>query len=178
MAHISSNRFTVSLKAFKAFAVLAVLILVAGCGVYTFSGSSLPAYLKTVDIPLFVNNSLQPGVAEEITEGLTREVLSSNLLRIVSSQGDATINGRVVSYANQPHTYGSRGAREVDISEYAVKIAVEVEFVDNKKNKPIYKGTIVGEGIYNFDSETEDIGRSKAIDHAVEQIIQNSVQGW
>ncbi|MBD3321193.1 MAG: hypothetical protein GF350_08880 [Chitinivibrionales bacterium] len=155
-----------------------IIPFVLGCGVYTFSGSSLPGYLKTVDIPLFINNSLQPGVAEEITEGLTRDVLSSNLLRIVSSGGDASINGRIVSYSNNPHTYGSRGNREVDISEYAVRITLEVEFIDNKKDKPIYSGTIVGEGIYDFQSETEETGRAKAIDHAIEQIIQNSVQGW
>ncbi|NLW33526.1 MAG: hypothetical protein GXY77_18925, partial [Fibrobacter sp.] len=37
-----------------------VLFLFNSCGIYTFSGSTLPTYLKTVDIPLFMNESMEP----------------------------------------------------------------------------------------------------------------------
>lgn len=149
-----------------------------GCGIYTFSGSSLPGYLKTADVPLFVNESLRAGVAEEVTQEVNTRVGSSGLLRVVASGGDATISGRVLSYANQPYTYDTKAPRQADVSEYAVRIAAEVVFSDNKKGKPIYKGTIVGEGIYDFKTETEDIGRAKAVKDLSEQIVQNSVQGW
>jgi hypothetical protein len=162
-----------------ALAVSAVCLLaIAGCGVYTFTGSSLPGNLKTVDIPLFLNESLQPGVAEEITEALNTKVQGANLLRIVSSGGDATISGRVVSYANQVYTYTTSKPREVDASEYAVRVTIEVLFNDNKTNQPLYKGRVVGEGVYSTKTEIEETGRAKAIKDAVEQIVQNSVQGW
>jgi hypothetical protein len=158
--------------------IAALFLLCCSCGVYTFSGSTLPAHLKTVDIPLFINQSLMPGVAEEITDQLTRQVVSMNLLRMSSSKGDATIRGRVVDYSNNPRTYGTTGARQVQVSEYAVHIAVEVEFMDNKANSPLYKGTITGEGIYDFAKENEALGRSKAEKDIVDQILQHSVQSW
>lgn len=157
---------------------LLLCITFLGCGVYTFSGSTLPSHLKTVDIPLFINKSLQPGVAEDITAELNRKVQDNNLLKPVSQNSDATIVGKVLSYNNHPYTYGSKKVREVDISSYSVKISVEVEFLDNKKDKTLYKGVITEEGIYDFENETEEDGKKRAIDKIIDQIMQNSVQSW
>jgi len=153
-------------------------VVCIGCGVYTFSGSTLPGHLKTVDIPLFINQSLQPGVAENITAELNQHIQQSNLLKPVSQNSDATFNGKVLSYKNHPYTYGSESVREVDVSSYSVTISVEVEFYDNKKDKVLYKGVITEEGIYDFETETEEEGKRKAIEKIVDQIMQNSVQSW
>jgi hypothetical protein len=159
-------------------AALCLIGLVCGCGIYTFSGSTLPGHLETVDIPLFVNKSLQPEVAEELTEQLNNRILRSNLLSVAASRGDATISGAVLSYANNPYTYGAEGYRDVNVSQYAVSISVSIEFVDNKKDEPIYTGTVRGEGVYDFERETEEIGRRRAMEQIVDQIMQNSVQSW
>jgi hypothetical protein len=164
------------MRSFAGF--LAVLCLLCGCGVYTFSGSTLPPHLKTMDIPLFANQSMMPGVAEEITDELSKQVVSMNLLRISSGRGDASIHGRVVDYTNAPRTYGTTAARQVTVSEYVVRITVEVEFVDNKSNSPLYKGRITGEGVYNFQSQAEADGRKIAEKDVVQQILQNSIQSW
>jgi hypothetical protein len=157
---------------------LAVLCMLCGCGVYTFSGSTLPPHLKTLDIPLFANQSMVPGVSEEITDELSKQVVSMNLLRISSGRGDASIHGRVVDYTNATRTYGTTAARQVTVSEYVVRITVEVEFVDNKSNSPLYKGRITGEGVYNFQSQAEADGRKIAEKDVVQQILQNSIQSW
>ncbi len=157
---------------------LGVVIFLGGCGFYTFSGSTLPPYLETVDVPLFVNQSLQPGVAEDVTTEVISLVRRTNLLDNVLERGDATLTGTVVNYVNEPYTYNTPGARQVDVEQYAVKITVEVIFLDNKQNEPLYEGAIVGEGIYDFDTETEETGRRKAIQDIAEQIMQNSVQSW
>jgi len=150
----------------------------AGCGIYSFSGSSLPAYLKTVDIPLFVNQSLQPEAAEEITRRLTAEVLRSNLLKIVSGSGDATLRGLVRSYEHQERFIDIRQARDASVTEYEVRIVVAVEFIDNRKSEPIYQGTVTGLGTYDPSTGKEEDARSRAVADIVEQVMQNSVQGW
>ncbi|MDD5673598.1 MAG: LptE family protein [Chitinivibrionales bacterium] len=163
----------------QALLILSLSIgIICSCGIYSFSGSTLPAHLKTVDIPLFVNQTLQSGIAEDLTGEIAKEVLTSNLLHVVSRNGDASINGKVVSYTNQPYTYGNKGVRDVNVSSYAVRISVEVEFIDNKSNEPLYKGTVNGQGIYDFSTEQETDGRTRAIHDIVQQIIQNSVKSW
>jgi len=153
-------------------------MLLWGCGVYTFTGSTLPSHLQTVDLPLFINQSMEPGVAETITEELNRQLLSGNLLRVVSENGDATLSGAVVRYVNDPYTYTAAQERQVDVNSYIVRVSVQVELFDNKKKKAIYQGTVVGEGIYDFQNETEEIGKRKAIEDVVQQILQQSVQSW
>lgn len=162
----------------KRYMLFLLCISFVGCGVYTFSGSTLPSHLKTVDIPLFTNQSLQPGVAEDITAKLNSKVQEDNLLKPVSQNSDATITGKVLSYDNRPYTYGSKSVRNVDVSSYSVKISVEVEFLDNKKDKTIYKGVIAEEGIYDFEGETEEVGKKRAVEKIIDKIMQNSVQSW
>ncbi|MBD3391558.1 MAG: hypothetical protein GF418_05900 [Chitinivibrionales bacterium] len=162
----------------RASACAAAVLVLCGCGIYTFSGSTLPPHLKTVDIPLFGNQSLQADVAEDLTEEINKEVLSSNLLRVVADNGDATISGTVLNYRHHPYTYGAEDFRDVNVTQYAVTISVTIEFLDNKKDEPLYKGTISGEGIYDLDTETEETGRQRALQEIVEQVLQNSVQSW
>lgn len=156
-----------------------VLPLFFGCGIYTFSGSTLPGHLKTVNIPLFINESLQPDIAEKLTNEVTQKIQQNNLLKPVPKSSDASILGRVIRYDNRPYTYGSTEIREVDINSYAVVITIEVEFLDNKKDKELYpKMTITEEGVYDFKTETEERGQKIAIEKIVNQIMQNSMQSW
>ncbi len=150
------------------------------CGIYTFSGSTLPSHLKTVDIPLFLNQSLQPGISEQITVELQKYIQDNNILKTVPNNGNGSINGKVLSYKNQPvvYDYDSQESVNVTVTSYAVEIAVEIEFLDNKKDKALYKGVLTQEGIYDFNKETEEDGQKRAIKKIVDLVIQNSVQGW
>jgi hypothetical protein len=162
----------------KLSAVLGFLLLtLCGC-FYTLSGSSLPAHLKTVEITLFSNQSLEPNVADEITQALSNEVVSGNLLKVVQRDGDAGITGAVTSYSNTPYTYGATDTRQVSVQQYVVRINAQVEFTDKKKDETIYKGAVTGEGIYNLQTQKEQDGRQAAIKELVRRIMQTSVQGW
>jgi len=161
---------------------LAVLLLgvmcLFGCGVYSFSGSSLPSHLKTVTLPLVGNQSMDPDVADELTRELNRQILADNLLRIVSDEGDATISGTVISYTHEPFTFDASAARQVDVQEYIVKVRAEIEFYDNVKDAALFKETLEGQGKYDFTKEVESDGRKRAVLDLVQRILQNSLQGW
>ncbi|MFP4241666.1 MAG: LPS assembly lipoprotein LptE [Chitinispirillaceae bacterium] len=152
--------------------------LLIGCGIYSFSGSTLPNHLKTVELPVFANSTMEPGVADEITSALENEIMKSQLSP-VNNDADATISGTVMRYSNDPHTFGAaKEDSDVDVERYRVRISAKVEFFDNTNGEIIYEGSVSGEGTYDFQSETEEIGRRKAIEELVRQIIQNSVQSW
>jgi hypothetical protein len=162
----------------KSLLLLAALLVQTGCGVYTFNSSSLPSHLKTIDIPLLSNQSMEPDIAEEITKELNRQILADNLLRIVSSEGNATIRGSVTSYTNEPYTFGATSTRQVNVDQYVVKITADIEFFDNVKDTPLFKEPISSQGVYDFAKETEAIGRNRAILELVRKILQNSLQSW
>ena len=155
------------------------ILLAALCScIYTLSGSSLPSHLKTVEVPLFANQSLEPNIAEEITRQLSTDIVAGNLLKVVETNGNAVLNGTVTSYKNEPYTYGASETRRVDVQQYVVRITADVEFLDAKNNEPIYKGQVTGEGIYDLSNQTEENGKQAAIKEMVQRILANSVQGW
>lgn len=158
--------------------IILPILLALMCGCYTFSGSSLPAHLKTVDIPLFNNQSLQSDVADAITNALSTQIVQGNLLKVVAHDGDATITGTVTSYVNTPYTFSASDTRQVNVNQYVVRITAEVEFADNKKGTPLFKGAVTGEGVYDLSTQTEETGKQLAIAQLVTRILQNSVQGW
>jgi hypothetical protein len=163
----------------KKITVVPLLLPFCLCGCfYTFSGSTLPAHLKTVEVPLFSNQSLEANVADEITQELGREIVTGNLLKVVDRDGNASITGTVTAYSNTPYTYGASETRQVSVQQYVVRITAQVEFMDKKKNETIYKGSVTGEGIYDLQKENETTGKKKAVSELVQRILQNSVQGW
>lgn len=155
-----------------------IFLALYGCGVYTFNGSTLPSYIKTIDIPLFKNLSLEPNIADEITTELNKRMVSDNLLRVITDRGDATLYGEVNNYLNEPYTYGTTETRKVNVDQYIVRVTADVDFLDNKSDKSLFKGPVTGEGIYNFSSEQESVGREKAVADLVRKILEKSVQSW
>lgn len=151
------------------------LLCITGC-VYTFSGSTLPANLKTIEVPLFENNALVQGAAEQTTEVLAQKVAREKLT-LVARNGDAIIRGNIVNYRNTATDYtGDRTS--LNIKMYTVEIVADILFYDNKNSKEIYKGRIISTGNYDFATETETDGRSRAVEDLTEKILQNSIKSW
>ncbi len=155
-----------------------ISFIFCGCNIYTFSNSSLPSHLKTINIPLFQNNSLEPNIADEITQELSTQVTNKGQLKIANGKGDATISGSISHYENVPFSYDATSAREVNVDQYIVKITAEVEFLDNVKDNELFKGVVTGEGIYDSKNEEERVGKEKAVKDIVSRILENSIQSW
>jgi hypothetical protein len=146
------------------------------CGIYTFSGSSIPTHMKTIELPLFENNALVQGVAEDITDKLTLAVQREKL-KLVPRDGDAIITGTVATYQNKAYDY-SGNRDNISIKTYAVYITAKVAFRDQVDEKDLYNGVVSAEGVYDFNTEDEEVGRKRAVDDLVEKIMINSLQGW
>ncbi len=166
------------MKKFVLFFSVSVITILGGCNIYSFSNSALPSHLKTIDIPLFANNSLEPNIADEITQELNIQVTNKGQLKIANGKGDASISGSVTYYENVPYSYGATAAREVNVDQYIVKITAEVEFLDNIKGSELFKGTVTGEGIYDSKTEDERVGKEKAVKDIVARILEKSIQSW
>ncbi len=156
--------------------VLLSSFVLFSCGFYSFSGSSIPAHLKTIEVPLFANDALVQGVAEDITDAVT-SAMQREKLRIVPREGNAIITGTVATYNN--HAYDYSGDREnLNMKSYVVDITAQIQFRDLVDEVDLYNGALTGQGVYDFDTENEEIGRKRAVDDLVEKIMINSLQGW
>ena len=161
----------------KYILLFSVLIMMAtvSCGVYSFSQSSLGS-IKTIAIPLFDDKTTEGGLNEQITDKLSKGFLSDGTLKIArEQQADGILRGTVVSYSRDPYNYTSN---EI-VTEYRCQITLDVQFVNRRSDKVIWEEKGMSNwGTYTSDSESEDTGKSRAIDKLVEDIINKTVKGW
>ncbi|UCE67972.1 MAG: LptE family protein [Candidatus Zixiibacteriota bacterium] len=162
------------MRIFARIMISAVFFLGISCGVYTFSPSALGG-IKSIAIPLFENQTLESGVAEKLTDALAEEFVADNTLRVVpEGRSDSILRGSVVSYGRDAYTYDESEA----VSEYIVRIEVDVQFVESKSDKIIWEERLSNWGTYESASETEETGQDNAIIKLVEDILNRTVKGW
>jgi hypothetical protein len=160
--------------------------LISGCGVYSFSGSSLPG-IKTVAVPLFDNQTEEYGIRENLTEAIANRFVTDNTLKVVNEKiADSILHGSISKYIREAHTYDE----QENIKEYIVRIWVKVWFEEKKSKKIIWKDdNIEGWGIYCVkdcvdqsgnpkSEETEDDGKQRAVEKLAEDIVNRTVKGW
>ncbi len=156
--------------------LLFIVLLLTSCGIYSFGGSTIPKHLKSIEIPLFENKALVQGVAEDLTDKVI-SMAQRERMKLVASGGDATITGVVLSYTNLTDDY-SGGRDDLNVKTSAVNITAKVDFIDNIKEKAIFSGTLSAKGVYDFDTEDEEIGRKRALEDLADKVLFNSLQGW
>src|SRR6266545_1754356 len=105
-----------------------------GCG-YTVR-SALPSHLKSIAIPVFVNNTVEFGLADDITSALVNGFLADAHLKIVQERdADSVLRGTVLAYKNQ--VFGYTAAERA--TEYEIVLTVHLVFRDVHKNRDIWK---------------------------------------
>jgi len=74
------------------------------CGIYSLSGASIPAEMKTVSVDFFENNApiVVPNLSQVFTEGLKDRIRNQSRLSMVRTDADASFEGRITGYSINP----------------------------------------------------------------------------
>jgi len=74
------------------------------CGVYSFTGASIPPEAKTISVLYFPNKAsmVQPMLSKNVTEALQDKFRSESSLSVVQRNGDLAIEGEITGYDTQP----------------------------------------------------------------------------
>jgi hypothetical protein len=80
------------------------LFLQTGCGVYSFTGASIPPDAKTISIAYFVNNAafVEPTMAQQLTDDLRDRFLAQTNLALITENGDLQLEGIITEYSTKP----------------------------------------------------------------------------
>ncbi len=81
-----------------------LLLMVTGCGVYSFTGASIPPGAKTISIAYFVNNAqfVEPTLSQSLTDALRDRFQSQTDLNFISEGGDLQLEGIITDYSTRP----------------------------------------------------------------------------
>jgi hypothetical protein len=153
---------------------LVYALILSGCGVYSFSGS-MSSGIESVAVPVFENESVEYGIAEDLTSGVIEGFVADNTLKVIPrSKADAVLEGTILRYDRSAYTYDEND----QVQEYKVNITARVRLNKSDGSLVWEDESLTGYGIYSADDETEEEGKSRAIEKIAEDIVNRTVKNW
>jgi hypothetical protein len=149
-----------------------LILTICSCGIYSFSGSTLPPHIKTVGIPLFENRTAEFGIDRQVTDLLTEALRKDNTLKIADpGVSDAVLHGVIVGIREQAGQYNS----DEEALDYRIYLTIKVSFDDVKNRQTFWEVSFSDFGTYDND---RDAGIEEAIGKISEDIINKTVSDW
>ena len=152
-------------------------ILFVSCGYHLAgTGSSLPEHIKTIGLPIFVNNTQGYQVEQKLTEGVQTVLLQRGKYKIVpdATGVDALLKATILSISLYPASINPEG----HASEYNVVITAKVTFTDVLDKKVLFQNpSFIFRGQYQID-ENEVLffdRQSEAIDQIAKDFAESVV---
>jgi len=110
-------------------AMFVVIISITGCGVYSFTGASIPPEAKTITVKHFVNNAqyVEPTLSQSLTDALTDRFLAQTDLDFVNDGGDLQLEGTITNYSTRP--IAIQGNETAALNR--LSITVQVRYTNN-----------------------------------------------
>ncbi|HZU32388.1 MAG TPA: LPS assembly lipoprotein LptE [Candidatus Angelobacter sp.] len=112
--------------------ILSMAIALAGCGYHTAGHATrLPASVRSIAVPMFVNQTQTYRIEQILTRDVVREFLSRSHYQVVNNPGessDAVLKGTVISAQAAPLTYDAQTGR---ISSAVVTVSMKVSLADH-----------------------------------------------
>jgi outer membrane lipopolysaccharide assembly protein LptE/RlpB len=111
---------------------LLAAITTLGCGYHTAGHATrLPASMRTIAVPMFINQTQTYRIEQILTRDVVREFLARTHYQITNDAGasaDAVLKGTVISAQASPLTYDAQTGR---ISSAVVTVSMKVSLIDH-----------------------------------------------
>lgn len=164
------------LPSVKAFSFLLITGLLVSCAGYRMGGQKPHALskVKTIAVPMFRNNSLQPRAEALATSAVASALMQDGTYRIASiDKADAILEGTVRSIKYSP----LRGARldTLQSVELINKVSIAWQLRDAKNPLKILASGVASGGSQLFVSSNLQTSKNNALPEALERAGESLV---
>jgi len=151
----------------------------AGCGVYSFTGASIPPQAETISISYFPNNAdiIEPTLSQDFTTALRDKFVSQTNLNLVPKNGDLRITGEISEYKVTP--VAITGDQTAALNR--LTISVDVAYINTFEEEKSFES---GFSRYEDYESSEDLATVKADliaqinEMLVDDIFNKAVVNW
>jgi hypothetical protein len=162
------------------FPLIAVLAIVMNaCGIYSFTGASIPPQAKTYSVNFFQNLApiVQPTLSQIFTDALKDKFSRQTSLRLTNGTGDLHFEGSITGYSIQPQAIGPNDRAQ----QNRLTITVRVKFINEFQPENDFEQSF--SRYYDYDSSRSlSAVENEAIDiiteALVEDIFNRAVVNW
>ncbi len=156
-------------------------LMLAGCGVYTFTGGGgLPGHVETMAILPFDNRTTQFTLTQELSQALLDNLPGRlGVAPADETTADAIVRGTITRYDDRAVNYQPDPDGPV-IFQRRVEVTVSVEIYDAREEQVLWSNrTLSAVGEYEPDKgQTETNGRDLAIENLIQLIIDGAQSQW
>ena len=166
-------------KATIAFLVMALTLLCQACGIYSFSGASIPAEAKTVSVAYFPNHAqlVNPLLSDNLTNALRDAMNNQTTLDLVELGGDLAFEGEITDYKTSPTAITAGQTAAMNRLTITVKVRFSNRFDDTKD----FEQTFSRYEDYPSDQDLNSVQESLTttiVDQLVEDIFNKALVNW
>lgn len=161
-----------------------MLLFLASCKFYSFTGASIPEGAETVQVNFFVNNAadqvgsvFEPGLDRDFTNAVQEMLLNQTNLELTTVNGHLIYEGEIVDYRVSPMT----ATAQQTAAQNRLTMSVNVRFINTLNEDDDFEKRFGF--FYDFDA-TEQLQSIQAEAHEVlferitQDIFNESLAKW
>lgn len=155
------------------------MFMLNSCGIYSFTGASIPPSAKTISISYFENNSdfVNPTLSETLTQALRDRFISQTSLNVIPSGGDLQFEGEITGYKISPQAIQSNDVA----AQTRLTVTVKVKFTNLIEPANDYETTFSAYDDYPSDQDLVSV-QEGLIDKIkvllIDDIFNKAVVNW
>ena len=168
----------------SAFGVLLLVLTFQSCGIYSFTGASIPPGVTTFQVNFFENlagnrpgSTVEPGLDNDFTNALQDLIMNQTNLNLVSQDGQLIYEGEITEYSVTPMSATSQNTA----AQNRLKMTVAFRFFNIKKEEDDYKKNY--SFFYDFPAELQvydviDSAHKEIFDRITQDIFNDTLAKW
>ncbi len=159
--------------------ILTCCLILNSCGIYSFSGASIPAEAKTVSVQYFPNNALlvNPLLSNLITNTLNDMFVNQTTLQSVAQNGDLALEGEITGYTTSPIAITGNQTAAMNRLTVTVNVRFTNKYDESKnfeQNFSQYQDYPSGQDL----NAVQDVLVEEIVNNLCQDIFNKAVVNW
>ena len=159
-------------------------LLIQGCGIYSFTGASIPPGVTTFQVNFFENqagnrpgSTVEPGLDNEFTNALQDLIMNQTNLDLVTSDGQLIYEWEITEYSVTPMS----ATAEITAAQNRLKMSVAFRFINTKIEEDDFSKTY--SFFYDFPAglqvyDVKDAAHKEIFDRITQDIFNDTLAKW
>ena len=154
-------------------------MFIVSCGIYSFTGASIPSDAKTVSVAYFTKKATNSpsSLNQTLTEGLKDLFLSQTNLYLTNGEGDLSFSGEVTKYQINPIAIQANETA----GQNRLTIAIKAKYNNSFDEKQNFESTFSRYRDFNSSdnlADVEDILIEEISKELLEDVFNKAFVNW
>ena len=154
------------------------------CGIYSFTGASIPPGTETFQVNYFINeagnrpgSTIEPGLDQEFTIALQDLLINQTNLNLVTSNAHLVYEGEITRYSITPTTSTANNTA----AQNRLTMEVNVRYINNKNEDDSFEQRF--SFFYDFDAnqqlfDIKSTANKEIFERITQEIFNASLAKW